>query len=512
MKKLLLIICLLFYGSVSYASSWVNDTKTLFQSNRAVVLTVNLRNFAAVDNDMNGIIQTDRGDIKGDFINSISRLDELSKMGINTMHILPINPVGIKHAYGSAGSLFAVKDFTSISSDFKCPSSSLTIELQFKTFIDACHKRNIHVLVELPAYASYDLYLKKPGFFLKNSNRNSIIPNNSKDLRVLNAGTNFNINSAVYSMYKKYIDLLLALDVDGVVVQNPASKPAKFWYNLISSAKNQNNQFVFIAEMSPSEHKSVAKGLPFVSLHRVLNSGFDGFYSSFNSIQEWKFADDLLKQLSINHRYSGKQPEQKFVIGSFASYNDISPILVNDTYLSKMMIWLNATLPLNPMYLDGFQFGDDYSFPWANLRAYDTRTDDDVYFVNRGKFDLYNFSRRPVGSHKDITNEFIKANKFKSYIYDNLPNGKFTPLKTNDKKVFAYAISDLTTNYTIFVVGNFDLDNIHNVEIKVPKITQKFAVDIIRTIAVPQLNRNKIYTVIAPADIQIFMVKGFSIK
>jgi len=508
-KKVVVVFILFLLGSVSYAQNWVNDARTLFQQNRAVVLTVNLRTFAAVDNDGNGIIQVDKGDVSGNFLNSVSRLDEIAKMGINTIHLLPINPVGAKKAYGTAGSLFAVKDLTSISSDFKSPDSSMIIELQAKSFVEACHSRNIRVLVELPAYASYDLYLKKPGLFLKDSARNSIVPFNSRDLRILNGGTSFNINSSVYDIYKKYIDLLLSLDVDGVVVQNPNTKPVKFWFNLISYARTQNNQFIFLAEMTPSGKHSVSRFLPFVTFSGLLNNGFDGFYAGFNKIQEWKFSKDLFKQLSLNNKYVSRYKDKKSVVGVFASYNDLSPILVNDAYLSKMIIWLNATLPVNSMFLDGFQFGDDYNFPWANLKAYDSRTDDDKYFVNRGKFDLYNFSRRPQGDYSDITKEFIQGNKFKSFMNDYLPNGVLIKLKTNHDSVFAYAISDKITKYTVFVVGNFDLENIYNVEISVPNINHKYSVNTVKSIAVPQVKRNRICTVIAPADIQVFLSKGF---
>ena len=70
-----------------------------------------------------------------------------------------------------------------------------------------------------------------------------------------------------------------------------------------------------------------------------------------------------------------------------------------------MIAWLEATLPFNPYFIDGFQSGDDYLYPWANTKAKSTETDDDYYFVHRGKLDIFNFSRKPEGK-----NEFVKAN------------------------------------------------------------------------------------------------------
>ena len=73
----------------------------------------------------------------------------------------------------------------------------------------------------------------------------------------------------------------------------------------------------------------------------------------------------------------------------------MSPILVNGEKFSEMIIWLNATLPVNSYFVDGFDTGDNYIYMWANKEAFKTYTDDDYYFVHRGKIDIFNFSRQP---------------------------------------------------------------------------------------------------------------------
>ena len=89
MKKVFLLACILLIGSSSYAQTWVNDALTLFNKNQAVVLTINMRTFGAVDKDRNGIIQKKKGEVSGNFDNAISRLDEISALGVNTLHLLP---------------------------------------------------------------------------------------------------------------------------------------------------------------------------------------------------------------------------------------------------------------------------------------------------------------------------------------------------------------------------------------------------------------------------------------
>ena len=44
----------------------------------------------------------DEAEESGNFINAIDELDNLTKMGINTIHVLPITPVGKIKAFGTA--------------------------------------------------------------------------------------------------------------------------------------------------------------------------------------------------------------------------------------------------------------------------------------------------------------------------------------------------------------------------------------------------------------------------
>ena len=87
-----------------------------------------------------------------------------------------------------------------------------------------------------------------------------------------------------------------------------------------------------------------------------------------------------------------KFSEPKAVIGSFSTHDEMSPIVINGPGFSNMIIWLNATLPVNSYFVDGFDTGDKYIYFWANKKADVTFTDDDTYFVHRGKIDIFNFT------------------------------------------------------------------------------------------------------------------------
>ena len=67
-----------------------------------------------------------------------------------------------------------------------------------------------------------------------------------------------------------------------------------------------------------------------------------------------------------------------------------------------MMIWLNATLPINSYFVDGFQTGDTYLYKNGNKLAPHSNTDDDTYFTHRGKIDIFNYSRKPGGDNQEF--------------------------------------------------------------------------------------------------------------
>ena len=158
--------------------------------------------------------------------------------------------------------------------------------------------------------------------------------------------------------------------------------------------------------------------------------------------------------------------------------------------------------------MDGFETGDKYDYSWANKKATQTYTDDEYYFNHKGKLDLFNFSRKPGGTDKNIYNEFVLANKFKEHYMDDLSTMKFIPLKVSEKNVFAYARSN--GNLTVVVIGNLDFNTTSKVTVKVRGINSNHKyidLRLNREIS-PIIKSGKIQTILLPGDIQVLMFKG----
>ena len=365
-------------------SKWHNDLRTLFLQNKSIIYEINIRTFNAKDTNKNEIIDSDEE--SGNFLNAIERLDEIQNMGINTLHVLPITPVGKLKALGTAGSVYALADFGSLNPQLKAPDSTLSVNEQAKKFISECHKRNIRVIIDLPSCGAYDLFITHPEYFVKDTSGQPIIPLDWTDIRIFNTN-----EEDVYLQHKEFVDMVMSLGADGIRADVATMRPYSFWENLIKYARNRDNEFMFLAEASNAWTEAPSQYAPFTTYDKLLQAGFDGYYGDFFNLKNWKTSKELINSVKFNQKIYNTQ--KKTVIGSFTTHDETSPILINGSELSKMMIWLNATLPLNSYFVDGFPTGDDYDYSWANKKASQTYTDDEYYFNHKGKFDLFNFSR-----------------------------------------------------------------------------------------------------------------------
>ena len=141
---------LFFLGIVlifSFSCDARENIRELFKNNEAVIYTINIRNFGAVDKNLNGIIDIEDGEKIGTFLSAKDKLKELSKNGINVIYLLPITPSGKLKALGSAGSLYAMDDFNKIAQELDEKNNDKTVYQEAKEFIDEAHALNMNVIV-----------------------------------------------------------------------------------------------------------------------------------------------------------------------------------------------------------------------------------------------------------------------------------------------------------------------------------------------------------------------------
>lgn len=486
MKKRILVVAIALsmglLGSQCFAvtsegtqKAYKNDLVELMTSNKAVIYALVVRTFNANDKNGDGIVEREKGEESGTFLNAIKRLDELKSLGINTIHLLPITPVGKISALGTAGSVYSMADFSSIDENLDDKTNPLSVIDEAKQFIEECHKRGIRVMLDLPSCGAVDMFKKYPELFLKDSSGKSVVPLDWTDVRVFKIhNADGTLNQKLFDMHKAFVDMCISLGIDGIRADVAHLKPVDFWKPLIEYARSKDPQFAFLAENSDSWTKgSISPEFSHVTQPQdLLKAGFDAYYGSYFKIDEWKTADELNKQVLFNIKLSKKFSSPKSVIGSFATHDEVSPINTGGVGLSKLIIALEATLPvLDPYFLTGFETGDTYIYPYENKKADVTYTDDSKYFVHHGKLDIFNYSRRPGGSYPEIRDFMKKTMAYRSQNIDIIAKGEYIPLKISDNKsnqLIAYL--RILDKKGILVVANRDTKEKQSAKVYAPQV------------------------------------------
>lgn len=511
LKTLSIILLLTFTQLSSFADELAynpNNLRSTFLNNEAIIYVINIRTFNAKDTNKNEIIELEKGEESGTFINAISKLDILADMGMNAVHVLPITPVGKIKAIGTAGSLYAISDFTTLNPQLGDKKSPLSLENQAKLFFDECHKRGIKVIVDLPSCGSYDLYLKQPDLFTLDRKQQPVIPSDWTDVRLFKTiNKDGTLNEDLFEMHKKYVDLMMSLGADGIRADVATLKPYDFWAKLIKYARDKDPEFLFLAEASDSWSTPVSEYAVFTNYKKLLEAGFDGYYGSYFNFKNWKSANDLKTQVILNQNLSKNSDNKKSVIGSFATHDELSPIIQGKAAFSEMLMWLNATLPLNPYYVDGFVTGDNYLYEYSNKKASVTYTDDDYYYVHKGKLDIFNFSRAPGGNDGKLLNSFCLTMRLREFAKEIILKGNFKLLSTNNSKVFAYSRS--YGGKTLIIILNKNLTDKEKAQISMNGINSKLSIMPIKFINTPAVTNGKINTNLDPAETIVLYIENF---
>ncbi len=457
---------------VNTQTAYHNDLRTKFKNNNAKIMGVIIRNLGAEDRTGNELLR--EGDIRGNFNNAVKRLDEFKNLGINTLHVLPVNPPGKENAMGTAGSVYSPKNFLEIDPALDDKNDPRTVKEEFKGFIDECHKRGISVMLDLPSCASYDLFKARPELMAFEKDGTPKTPGGWNDIRMFSPWkdeTKRELNPDLLQMHKDFVDMCIELGVDGIRSDVSRTKPTEFWDILINYSRQKDPEFAWLAESYTYEDASPQLNMNYDRPEDALRAGFDSYYGQYHIFHEWTKASQLMDYVKENLQMSQELDQGKSVIGSFGTHDDISIMNHGGVTYSNLVSGIQATLPMmNPYYFDGYQTGDDYIYDYENTIDNETDTDSNECTVHRSKPDIFNFSRPLIGEHPEI-GDFMKNTlevRNDAKYNDIITKGSFIPLKTDnpDDKIIAYARH--LNGRTLLIVANRDVNAKQSGSIEIP--------------------------------------------
>ena len=492
-----------------------NDLRTKFQNNDAVIMGVIIRSLGAKDNTGNQLLR--EGDVKGNFNNAISRLDELKNLGVNTLHVLPVNPPGKKNAMGTAGSLYSPADFLKIDPALDDPNDSRDVKEEFRNFINECHKRGISVMLDLPSCASYDLFLARPELMAFEKDGTPKTPGGWNDIRMFDPWKDESkreLNQDLLKMHTDFVDMCIDLGIDGIRSDVARTKPTEFWDYLIKYSRSKDPEFAWLAESYTYEDASPQQHMNYDRPEDSLRSGFEAVYGQYHNFGDWLKAGDLVDYVIENINMSQNLEPGKTLIGSFGTHDDISIMNHGGVIYTNLVSGLQGTLPMVcPYMFDGYQSGDDYIYDFENQQDNQTDTDSNECTVHHSKPDIFNFSRPLIGKHPEC-GEFMKdvlQVRNNPKYHDILAKGSFIPFtvdKNPQDQIITFARH--LNGKTLLVVANRDVNARQSGIINIPglkssqKLTNLF--DKYGENSEFQVENNKLIADLGPGRIQLFEI------
>jgi 1,4-alpha-glucan branching enzyme len=183
-----------------------------------------------------------------DFDAVTARLDAIRDLGVNTLWLMPVHPVGQINSVGQLGSPYAVADYLGVNPEFG------TLE-DLEELISEAHKRDMAVVIDWVAnHTAWDNpWISNTDWYTQNASGEIISP----------PGTNWNdvadLNFDNQSMRQAMIDALSwwvnEAGIDGFRCDAADFVPYDFWKQAIDSLHARvDRPFIMLAEGARADH------------------------------------------------------------------------------------------------------------------------------------------------------------------------------------------------------------------------------------------------------------------
>jgi glycosidase len=175
----------------------------------------------------------------GDFQGVIDRLDNIKALGVNTIWLMPIHPVGQIRSAGGLGSPYSIQNYLEVNTEF----GDLA---KLRELVQKAHDRNMSVILDWVAnHTSWDnVWMKNKSWYTLNSSGEPIVPpgTNWQDVAELNFN-NTDMRKAMIHAMKYWI---LEANVDGYRCDAVDFVPSDFWNEALDELKKIDNRKLFL--------------------------------------------------------------------------------------------------------------------------------------------------------------------------------------------------------------------------------------------------------------------------
>jgi glycosidase len=234
----------------------------------------------------------------GDFNAITARLDELKDLGVDTLWLMPIHPLGEKLKKGTLGSPYCVRDFYAINPDYGTTND-------FKQLIAQAHQRGMKIIMDIVAgHTSWDsVMMAHPEFYTKDPAGRMHPPYPDwTDVAELDY-SNSDLRQYMIEMMKYWVQ---NFSVDGFRCDTAFTVPVDFWEAARAELVKINPQFVIITD-SGAKPLLLSKafdmdyaGNMFETLNRVMS----GEQPASLFQDSWQHTEDQFPQGALHLRFT----------------------------------------------------------------------------------------------------------------------------------------------------------------------------------------------------------------
>lgn len=323
----------------------------------------------------------------------INRLDSIKALGINTIWLMPIYPVGKKNAVQPMGSPYSVQNYTAVNPDFGTLND-------LRTLVNDAHNKGMSVILDWVAnHTSWDnVWISNKSWYQQDASGNIISPvgQNWADVAALNY-SNSDMRKAMINAMKYWIR---AANIDGFRCDYADGPPADFWQQAIDSLKNMKplHKLILLAESSNNT---------------LCNDGFQmnyawDFYTSLKNVFENNAAASSL--LTTNSSENSGLPSGDFKLRFTSNHDedldDNTPLaLFNGKQGSLAAFALASYIGGVPLVYDGQEVGDANKIPIFDTSTIDWNANPDMVVAYKNLLTFRNTSNAvKEGTIKTFTN------------------------------------------------------------------------------------------------------------
>ncbi len=168
-------------------------------------------------------------------------LDNLQKLGVNVLWLMPIHPIGKTHRMGTFGSIYAVSDYYAVNPDLGTKADLLHL-------VQAAHERHMRVILdEVPNHTAWDSVMMSHSSYYKQDPAGKILyPHNWTDVAALN----YDDPALRKYMVDMFAYWLKTFDLDGFRFDDAGDVPTMFWNQASAALRAIRPDVLLLAEAS----------------------------------------------------------------------------------------------------------------------------------------------------------------------------------------------------------------------------------------------------------------------